>query len=226
MTIPEANPENAPSPDGDLRPPGIAGLGIVERAVAVLQDELAGSPVPGTPAPALSLRPAVAVTPQLDPSLLPTTLGADLGPIMKGVLGLLGAVENALCRGYVPRMDADGRGSGATPALAAEQTPVRADGEGSAGQIAELTIGLANDHSAAPAAVELCCSDLLDGMGRRIPAEHVRVDPSALYLQPGESADVSINVDVPVGTSPGSYRGVLQAVNTDGLQAIVSVRVV
>jgi hypothetical protein len=61
-----------------------------------------------------------------------------------------------------------------------------------------------------PVAGPLAVSDLT-GPGGRIPAGQLRLDPPALHLAPGQSADVTLTVTAPPALAPGRYQGRLTA---------------
>ncbi len=64
-----------------------------------------------------------------------------------------------------------------------------------------------------PLAAPLSVTDLT-GPGGRIAARHLRLDPPALQLAPGQSADVTVTVTAPATLPPpGLYTGLLTAPN-------------
>ncbi len=218
MTIgaaPNAIVEPSPTVSG-------GGASIVERAAAILEEELK--------------TPLLHESPGLSPLGDPPTRGpAELG----GAPGQAGrdarALVDALLRPLAPGGTSRGTAAGGAPAeerpsrdaeLLATDGPVfRVTARARPGQLIELAIGLVNDDPDAPAEVELFCTDLLAAPDLRLPGARVTMLPSRLQLEPGGSADVVIRVDISPGAARGSYVGLLRATNLDDLQAIVTVYV-
>lgn len=96
------------------------------------------------------------------------------------------------------------------------RTPLRA------GQSGRMVLGFTAEG--APVAARLSVTDLT-GPGGRIPAENLRVDPPALALTPGQSADVTITVTAPQGLPPGLYAGRITAPDVGGFSAPVEVTI-
>lgn len=80
-----------------------------------------------------------------------------------------------------------------------------------AGQSACILLSLENDDPNENAECVLYTTDLVGSSGRRIPETHVDVSPSPVRIPSGGSVDVRIGIQVPMGTPPGRYAGLLQA---------------
>ena len=90
------------------------------------------------------------------------------------------------------------------------------------GTTGSLVLGFTAEQ--APASIRLSASDLT-GPGGIIPAQSLTIDPQALALHAGETADVTVSVGVPVGTTPGLYRGRIAAAGSDGFTAPIELTV-
>jgi hypothetical protein len=105
---------------------------------------------------------------------------------------------------------------GATPAPFRLLTTLRA---GSAGR---MILGFTAED--APVSTPLTVTDLT-GPGARIPAQNLRLDPPALHLAPGQSADVTVTVTAPQGLPPGLYKGLISAPGSAGFSAPIEVAI-
>ena len=96
------------------------------------------------------------------------------------------------------------------------RTPLRA---GSAGR---MILGFTAED--APVSTPLTVTDLT-GPGARIAAQNLRLDPPALHLAPGQSADVTVTVTAPQGLPPGLYKGLISAPGSAGFSAPIEVAI-
>jgi hypothetical protein len=76
----------------------------------------------------------------------------------------------------------------------------------------------------APVSTPLTVTDLT-GPGARIAAQNLRLDPPALHLAPGQSADVTVTVTAPQGLPPGLYKGLISAPGSTGFSAPIEVAI-
>jgi hypothetical protein len=95
-------------------------------------------------------------------------------------------------------------------------TPLRA---GSAGR---MILGFTAEN--APVSTALTVTDLT-GPAARIAAQNLRLDPPALHLAPGQSADVTVTVNAPQGLPPGLYRGLIGAPGSADFSAPIEVAI-
>ena len=96
----------------------------------------------------------------------------------------------------------------------------------SPGGAAELKMLLENESRDQSEEFSFQASDLISATtGERIEAACVSFQPSPVMLEPGGTAEVSILVHVPAGTSPGLYSGLFQAARMEQLRAVLSIEV-
>ena len=96
---------------------------------------------------------------------------------------------------------------------------------GRPGQTIQLVLGLLNEQPTQPVQVQLFCTDLAAGPGRRIAAERITFEPATLRLAPRASADVVVRIDIPSSADRGLYAGLLRATQPEDLQALVTLHV-
>lgn len=111
----------------------------------------------------------------------------------------------------------DGEDSQSVPLLAAPPTVIP-------GHVGRVLMMLENDD-VGEADLTLYATDLVGGLGHRIPAAQVEVTPSSVTIPPGGSADVRIEIRVPSETPRGHYGGLLRANDVDMLQAVIQLSV-
>jgi hypothetical protein len=191
-------------PDGDP-------LTLTERAAAILRDEIANGALANIaaasrvwPAHRLDL-----IAPEATRRMV-----AELGGLLDTVLDLLAPP---------PRSSADvpdhaaGQGQ-----RAIEPLPVlRARRPVPPGGAAEIETGLRNDGPA-PVEVGFVCSDLVAQPDDRIHAGCLRLLPGRVRIPPGDSAGLTIGLDVPDDARPGLYHALLQATERAGLRALLT----
>ena len=109
-----------------------------------------------------------------------------------------------------------GSRQGAIPSLAVG-TPVKP------GQAVEIPMTLENDSDKPTDAFFFLSSDLVNMEGERISSKQVSFTPEKLVIEPKKSATVTITVQVPESTSPGTYSGLLQATRLEQVRAVLSI---
>ena len=77
-----------------------------------------------------------------------------------------------------------------------------------------------------PAHLALFCTDLFSTSGPPIARHQVTLRPSQLQLEPGAYADVVLEVEVALGSRPGTYSGLLMTAGLSYLHAVISMEVV
>jgi hypothetical protein len=102
---------------------------------------------------------------------------------------------------------------------------VRIPGFVSAGDTAEIIISLENDSGRAITGMALYSSELVSSAGDRIAAARVRFDPPTLSVAARSTGEVTVRVDVPRDTPPGSYEGLLRAGHLESMRAMLRVQV-
>lgn len=198
------------------RRPGTASL--VERAEAVLRDEIEGG----------ALANVAAATQAWSASrrdlLLPEVtrrLAAEFGGLLDTVLDLLAPSPRSPAASSLPSP----LGQGPAPQRGQqpeEPVPVlRAWRPAPPGGTAEIRASLQNDG---PASVEVgfIWSDLVSGPAGRIPASCLRFVPGRVRVPPGATADLAIGLAVPHDARPGLYHAVLQATQRAGSRALLT----
>jgi len=168
---------------------------IVQRAVAVLEEELAAPPTlgPTSPMPTETVRPSI-------PSSPGQAIGASaLAQLVEAIASFSGS--------RAPE----------------EKAVFRTVASVQPGHRVEIRLGVVNDQQDA-VRMDFTWTDLV-GEGAHIPAEHMTVVPREVVIQPGASADVLVRVDVPPETRHGVYKSLLRASAVPDLEAIVTVEI-
>ena len=89
-----------------------------------------------------------------------------------------------------------------------------------AGESGWVDLSLANDERIETISCSLFSTDLVGSSGYSISRTQIRISPSAVRVSPRTSIDARVEVRVPLGTPPGGYAGLLQAVD-GGVQQFV-----
>ena len=95
----------------------------------------------------------------------------------------------------------------------------------SPGQTGHIDFTLINDDPTETAEHTLYTTNLVGMSGHRIPETSIAVLPNPVRIPPGESVDGRIEIQVPIGTPPGSYGGLLQTEDIIRLQAVIRLSV-
>jgi hypothetical protein len=135
------------------------------------------------------------------------------------------AVATAMMPAMMPAVDplrsattADARHGAAAPEVLSAT--------GAAGESVELELWLHNYTDELTTGIELHSSELVHAGGERLPASCVTVRPSSPFdLTAQSSRSVRLCVDLPDGTSPGSYRGIVTAAHLADLWVVLQVEV-
>src|SRR5579859_1693099 len=90
------------------------------------------------------------------------------------------------------------------------------------GETVKIQARLQNDDDAESDELFLTWTDLVAGASRRIPAARVLVTPASLRLPANGTIEVTVRIDVPSGTLPGTYRGLLHASQIDDLWLVLT----
>jgi hypothetical protein len=180
---------------------------LIERATEILHDEIANGALADVRAagPKWSAHFRDLVAPRT-----PAHLAAEIG-------GLLGTVVDLLAPRPRTMDSASQRLGMAAPSRASEGAV--SNGESMSvlrsrpvapGGTAEIRTSLRNDGPT-PVEVRFSSSDLVAQTDGRIPAYCLHPTPGLVRIPPDAVVDMTIVLDVPNGTSPGLYRGLLQA---------------
>lgn len=110
----------------------------------------------------------------------------------------------------------EAREGGAIPTLV---MPVKA------GASNEVAMSVENDGDTPIVEFTFQSTDLVDGRGNRLLAKQITFSPVMLTLQPRTTERVTVAAQVPVGTTPGTYSGLLQASRLDDLRAILLLQI-
>jgi hypothetical protein len=93
-----------------------------------------------------------------------------------------------------------------------------------AGDVARVTLNVANEEPT-PSEVTLYSSNFVADSGYEIPSLRVSASPRVVTLAPRAQASFEIRVSVPPQTPPGTYSGLVQALGSKYVKAVLSVRV-
>lgn len=92
------------------------------------------------------------------------------------------------------------------------------------GGLAKTALGIVND-AATPATVVLRTTSLVNEHGDELPSSAVTFAPNPVNLPAHAELPVLANVQVPTGTRPGKYLGLVQAVGLEATRAVMTVNV-
>jgi hypothetical protein len=188
--------------------------GIVRRAAAVLEEELAASPLREHAATVLSAERAGGAQP-------PTELASVLDALGQALCKIVGRLQAIAEGAPVP----DDQTPLSAPMPAAREPVLQVSHQAHAGDIAELKIGLAND-SAATMDIELCWTDLVAGPIDRIAQSQLTLQPDRLRLEPERDAEVIVRVHLPSDTPSGTYTGLVRVARSADHVVLVTIHVV
>lgn len=93
-----------------------------------------------------------------------------------------------------------------------------------AGSQARATLTVGNEE-ATPSNVSLYCTNFVSDAGTDIPALRVMVSPRRATIPPHGEATFDVTIAVPQQTAPGTYSGLIQAVGTKYVKAVLSLDV-
>jgi hypothetical protein len=134
------------------------------------------------------------------------TVLADLADVAAELLNRAGAIAADVASAAAAGVPAEGEG----PSVAELVVEAHAGGEGS------TEMSVINHGSTALRNITLSAADLLGAGGASVTKSAIAFDPPTLsHVGPGRDHPVEITVSVPTGTSPGIYRGLVQAEPTD-----------
>jgi hypothetical protein len=94
-----------------------------------------------------------------------------------------------------------------------------------AGEEATIPMTLENESSKPTDVINLFSSDLINSAGQRIDSRQITFTPEKIVIEPQKQALITVHVQVPAGTSPGIYSGLLQAAKLEQLRAVLSVSI-
>ena len=94
-----------------------------------------------------------------------------------------------------------------------------------AGESAEVPMTLENDSDKSTDELNFLSTDLVNTSGDRISSEQTTFTPPSLIIGPNKAEKVTVTVDVPEGTPPGTYSGLVQATKLNQLRALLMVQV-
>jgi hypothetical protein len=98
-------------------------------------------------------------------------------------------------------------------------TPVKAGG------IAEIQISFENNRNTETDEFSLYSTDLISNKGERLPSGLVKFAPASLKIAPLTTVQSTVTVSVPVGTTPGTYSGLVLASNVTDLRSEIVIKV-
>lgn len=90
----------------------------------------------------------------------------------------------------------------------------------------ELSMALENERGDLTEKFDLFCSDLQSPSGDKIGSDAVSFNPRTVVLAPRKSKKVKVLIEVPAKASTGTYSGLIQSTEEDGMRAVLSFRVV
>jgi len=196
---------------------------IVSQASTILEEELAAGIGAAKQIEARLLN--VAEMRSTNPDEVMARFRRDAHEVVDIVLDLLnvptrslGGLANRISVGQPRETTSDQPGSAGLPTITLP-------GDVPAGGSGAVPFSLENDGDSPTAAFELQATDLVAAGDGTIAAAHVSFEPPALEIAAHRREDVMIKVDVPEGTPPGVYTGLVLATKLDRLRAVLVVSV-
>jgi hypothetical protein len=193
-------------------PPSVAlersSPGIVERAVSILDKQLASNRVEGTTTPTMSS--AVPASAGTTPEIGDIHRRAHL--LLKELLELLLAPDT----GVPPEL----RASAPIPASA----PILQSVAAKAGESLTVAVPLANDGPDSANLIFYSTDFVSDG-GYEIPSLQVTFSPRTMTLASRARSNTDMRIAVPAQSPPGIYSALVQATGLPAPQAVVVLKV-
>ena len=93
-----------------------------------------------------------------------------------------------------------------------------------AGNVAICTVTVANEEPS-PSEVSLYCTNFTTDSGYEIPSLRVSSSPRVASIPPGGQVSFEIKISVPAQTPTGTYSGLIQAMGSKYVKAVLSVQV-
>ncbi|MDX6400570.1 MAG: hypothetical protein QOF27_1176 [Gaiellaceae bacterium] len=148
----------------------------------------------------------------------------DAHEVVDIVLDLLNVPTRSL-GGLGARASVGEESAGRTVGTGADSPTIRLPDVVPAGTSAAVPFSLENDGETPTAEFEFQATDLVNAGGDAILGQHVRFEPAKLTIAPHDRESVTISVEVPVGTAPGVYSGLVLASKLERLRAVLVVSV-
>jgi hypothetical protein len=194
-------------------------LTLVERATAILRDEIANGALGNiaTASRVWSAHRRDLIAPEMT-----RRLAVELGGLLDTVLDLLAPPPRSSAASSPPPLAAAQDPTAERGQQTIEPLPVlRARRSVPPGTAAEIHTGLRNDGPT-PVEVGFVWSDLVAEPDGRIHADCLRLLPGRVRIPPGAFVDLAIGLDVPDDARPGLYHALLQATERVGLSALLT----
>jgi hypothetical protein len=148
----------------------------------------------------------------------------DAHEVVDIVLDLLNVPTRSLS-GLAQRISVGDGAPAAAAAPPANAPTIALPGDVHPGTSANVPFSLENDGDAPTAEFAFQATDLVNAGGDKIPARHVSFEPASLTIPAHDRESVTISVEVPKGTSPGVYSGLVLASKLERVRAILVVSV-
>jgi hypothetical protein len=194
---------------------------IVTQATTILEEELAAGI--GAAKQIESRLLNVAEMRSTNPDEVMARFRKDAHEVVDIVLDLLNVPTRSL--GGLAQRISVGDTPASTAAARADAPTITLPGDVPAGGSATVPFSLENDGDAATAEFEFQATDLVNAGGDKILGQHVRFEPPILTIPPHDRESVTISVEVPEGTAPGVYSGLVLASKLERLRAVLVVSV-
>ncbi len=198
---------------------------VVYQAASILEEEIAAGIVAAKQVEERLTRSGMLPKGRRDPVM--QRFRRDFHEIVDLVLDLINAAMDYVGMPSEPavtlRSSTEPRGTarrnpGKLPAL-------MASGPTQAGQAVELALCLENGADEPTAEFTLLSTDLISASGERISARQVEFAPPTMAMEPGETREIVVTVNVPKGKPAGTYSGLLQATGVEQLRAVINIQV-
>lgn len=194
---------------------------IVSQASTILEEELAAGI--GAAKQIEARLVDVAEMRSTNPDEVMARFRRDAHEVVDIVLDLLNVPTRSL-GGLVQRISV-GDGSPAAVASPSDAPTIKLPGDVPAGGSATVPFSLENDGDTPTAEFTFQATDLVNADGEKIAASHVTFEPASLTIPAHDRESVTISVEVPKGTAPGVYSGLVLASKLERVRAVLVVSV-
>jgi hypothetical protein len=94
-----------------------------------------------------------------------------------------------------------------------------------AGEKGEIPISLENSSDTQTDEFKLYSTELLSDTGMRVPSSVIKFSPSSLKIDPHKTETITVSIDLPKDTKPGTYCGLVMATNLNQLRSEIMIKV-
>ncbi len=112
-----------------------------------------------------------------------------------------------------------------TQTAAAQHPVITAPKPVKAGEKAEIEISFENNRSTETEEFKLFSTDLISNSGERLSSGLVKFEPQTMKINPYQTMQIKVAIEVPEETVPGTYSGLVLASNMSDLRSEIVIKV-